>query len=36
MLEAMAAGDADRAERLRRETMRSAKAALERYRHYVL
>lgn len=36
MLEAMVAGDADRAERLRRETMRSAKEALDRYRAYVL
>lgn len=36
MLEAMCAGDADRAEKIRRETMRTAKAALERYRKYVL
>lgn len=36
MLEAMCRGDADEAERLRRENMRSAKAYLERYQKYIL
>jgi len=36
MLEAMVKGDADRAEALRRENMRSAKAYLERYQKYIL
>jgi DNA-binding GntR family transcriptional regulator len=36
MLEAMVRGDADRAEVLRRENMRSAKAYLERYQKYIL
>jgi len=36
MLEAMLRGDADEAERLRRENMRSAKAYLERYQKYIL
>lgn len=36
VLEAMCAGDADRAEALRRETMRSAKAVAARYQKYLL
>lgn len=36
MLEAMCRGDADQAEVLRRENMRSAKAYLERYQKYIL
>lgn len=36
MLDAMCRGDADEAERLRRENMRSAKAYLERYQKYIL
>lgn len=36
LLEAMVRGDADEAERLRRENMRSAKAYLERYQKYIL
>lgn len=36
VLEAMCAGDAERAEALRRETMRSAKAVLARYQKYLL
>lgn len=36
LLEAMVRGDADEAERLRRENMRSAKSDLERYKKYIL
>ncbi|MCA3227790.1 MAG: GntR family transcriptional regulator [Burkholderiales bacterium] len=36
LLEAMVRGDADGAERLRRENMRSAKSYLERYQKYIL
>ncbi|MBS0320195.1 MAG: GntR family transcriptional regulator [Proteobacteria bacterium] len=36
LLEAMCSGDADKAEQLRRENMRSAKDFLERYRKYIL
>ena len=36
LLEAMVRGDADEAERLRRENMRSAKSYLERYQKYIL
>lgn len=36
MLEAMCRGDAEEAERLRRESLRSAKSALERYQRYIL
>lgn len=36
VLEAMCAGDAERAEALRRETMRSAKVVLARYQKYLL
>jgi DNA-binding GntR family transcriptional regulator len=36
VLEAMVAGDADRAEALRRQNMRSARTFFERYQKYIL